>query len=383
MKTDLLIIGAGPFGLATAREASRRGIDHHIVGRPMALWRDNMPAGMCLRSGVSWHLDPAEELTMDAFVADRGLDREALLPLSIARYLEYAAWFQERAGIEVDGRMVTRLRRDGDAGFAAELASGQPIEARRVVAAVGFHAFDHRPGEVVRLFPAGRCQHTRDFVDLEAVRNRRVLIIGGRQSAFEWAALMCDEGAAAVHVVHRHPSPAFARSDWSWVPDLVGRLEQDPGWFAALPDGRRAEIEKRFWEQGRLKVEPWLEPRIDREIVSIWPGNKVRASTHAADDTLEVELASGDRLAIDDVVLATGYRVDLGRLGWLDRRLRESIATRDGFPVLDRAMQSSVPGLHFTSMAATRQFGPFMAFTVSVAPMTRVLGRGLAEALDA
>ena len=319
---------------------------------------------------------------MEAFLADRRLDRAGLLPLSLAHYLDYAAWFQERAGIEVDNRMVTRLRRD-DTEFVAELASGHPIEARRVVAAVGFHAFDHRPREIVRRFPAGRCQHTRDFVDLGAVKDRRVLIIGGRQSAFEWAALMCDEGAAAVHIVHRHPSPAFAASDWSWVPDLVGRLEKDPGWFASLPDGRRAEIEKRFWEQGRLKVEPWLEGRIDRGIVRTWPGNKVQASTLAADDSLQVELASGDRLAIDDVVLATGYRVDLDRLDWLDRGLRDSIATTDGFPVLDRALQSSVPGLHFTSMAATRQFGPFMAFTVSVAPMTRVLGRALAEDSDA
>lgn len=42
---QLLIIGAGPFGLALAAQAVRDGIDHEIVGRPMDFWKSNMPAG--------------------------------------------------------------------------------------------------------------------------------------------------------------------------------------------------------------------------------------------------------------------------------------------------------------------------------------------------
>jgi cation diffusion facilitator CzcD-associated flavoprotein CzcO len=57
-ETDLLIIGAGPFGLAAAAQASHLGIQHVVVGRPMEFWRKNMPAGMYLRSACDWHLDP-------------------------------------------------------------------------------------------------------------------------------------------------------------------------------------------------------------------------------------------------------------------------------------------------------------------------------------
>ena len=51
-KVDLLIIGAGPFGLAMSAYARHLGIDHVIVGKPMDFWKANMPEGMYLRSGM-------------------------------------------------------------------------------------------------------------------------------------------------------------------------------------------------------------------------------------------------------------------------------------------------------------------------------------------
>jgi hypothetical protein len=41
------------------------------------------------------------------------------------------------------------------------------------------------------------------------------------------------------------------------------------------------------------------------------------------------------------------------------------LATRNGFPVLDDRLQTSVPGLFVTSLAATQDFGSFFGFTVS------------------
>ena len=42
METDLLIIGAGPFGLSLAAQAAHDGIEHLVVGKPMEFWRRNM-----------------------------------------------------------------------------------------------------------------------------------------------------------------------------------------------------------------------------------------------------------------------------------------------------------------------------------------------------
>ena len=51
----LLVIGAGPYGVATAARAIDRGIETIVVGAPLAFWREHMSQGMFSRSGPDWH----------------------------------------------------------------------------------------------------------------------------------------------------------------------------------------------------------------------------------------------------------------------------------------------------------------------------------------
>ena len=95
-KTDLLIIGAGPFGLAVAAQASHLGIDYVVAGRPMEFWKQNMPAGMYLRSACDWHLDPTNLHTIDNFLGERGQTAKDVEPLSLDFYHAYAEWFQKQ-----------------------------------------------------------------------------------------------------------------------------------------------------------------------------------------------------------------------------------------------------------------------------------------------
>ena len=69
--------------------------------------------------------------------------------------------------------------------------------------------------------PEHRRAHTCDLVDFDDLAGARVVVVGGRQSAYEWAALLCDHGAASVDVVHRHPTPAFERVSWAFVDPYV------------------------------------------------------------------------------------------------------------------------------------------------------------------
>jgi hypothetical protein len=66
---------------------------------------------------------------------------------------------------------------------------------------------------VISLLFRGPHSHTCDLVDFAGLRGKRCLIVGGRQSAFEWAALIHEAGAAAVHVCYRHDTPAFKTAD--------------------------------------------------------------------------------------------------------------------------------------------------------------------------
>ena len=40
---DVLIIGAGPYGLSLGSRLRHLGIDYRIVGVPMSFWRQHMP----------------------------------------------------------------------------------------------------------------------------------------------------------------------------------------------------------------------------------------------------------------------------------------------------------------------------------------------------
>ena len=107
--TDLLVIGAGPYAYAAAAFARDHGIDTHVLGRPMAFWRDQMPTDMFLRSGPDWHLDGSGTYTFQAFFEDRGMRTEDFAPVPIAVFLDYTGWFRERTSLEVDQRMVADL----------------------------------------------------------------------------------------------------------------------------------------------------------------------------------------------------------------------------------------------------------------------------------
>jgi thioredoxin reductase len=373
--TDLLIIGAGPFGLAMAAEAQALGMDHVLVGEPMSFWRRHMPAGMLLRSGCDWHLDPAGHDTIVRFLETRGRTPADAEPLSLGLYLDYADWFQETKGIHARPRRVTRLDAIDDR-LRATCADGTVLTAERVLLALGFAPFAHVPDELAAIVPTDCSSHTRDCDAPTRFAGRRVLIVGGRQSAFESAALLAEAGAAAVHVCHRHDTPAFVTSDWSWVGPLLERIADEPGWYRALPATEREALNARFWAEGRLKLEPWLGPRVRHEAITIRPRTHIVAAEHS-DAALRVRLDDGNTLEVDHVLYATGYKADLRRVPLLAAgNLLGRIECDDGYPILDECMQTTVPGLFVTSLPATRDFGLFFAFTAAVRASARIVGRG-------
>ena len=356
----LLVIGAGPYGLATAACAKNAGIEQLVVGEPMAFWRDNMPAGMFLRSGADWHLDAAGVNTFEAYLDERGIDPSDVDPIPVALFLDYVGWFEEKEGIDVVPDLVRELSKP-NGRFEATLESGRRVSADAVVAAPGISHFTVIPEWVERDLPPERWAHTCNLVHFEQLRGKRVMIVGGRQSAFEWAALLADGGAEEVHVVYRHDTPEFTTSDWHFVDPLMDLTATVPGWFRHLPAKEREAVAKRFWAEGRLKLEPWLTPRLDKPSVHRWPNESVVSCGEAPGGEIQAELSDGTRLMLDFVVLATGYKPDMRAVPYLSGVI-DAMDLVDGFPVLDDNFQSSVPGLFVTGFPATRDFGPFFGF---------------------
>jgi cation diffusion facilitator CzcD-associated flavoprotein CzcO len=367
--TQLLVIGAGPYALSTAALARECGIDTAVVGSPMGFWRKNMPAEMFLRSGPDWHLDGAATLTLEAYLAERGTEASEVDPIPIGVFLEYADWFRKAKGVEVHEELVDTLTK-ANGQFEASLGNGERIRADAIVSAPGIRNYANVPDWASSL-PAGYAAHTCDLVRFDDMADARVLIIGGRQSAYEWAALIREHGAARIDIVHRHEIPRFERVSWKFVDGHVEQTVSVPGYWRNLPKKEQDAIAKRFWEVGRLTLEYWLAPRLEWAGIKRWPGTEVVEVTQGGDDQLHVRLSNSTRLTVDQVVFASGYRANLGKVPYLAGLLPE-VELSNGFPVLDNAFQTSVHGLYITGFSATQDFGPFFGF-VKGAPAAATL----------
>jgi hypothetical protein len=109
----------------------------------------------------------------------------------------------------------------------------------------------------------------------------------------------------------------------------------------------------------------WLRERVDGRVPVHVRHRLERASVDGDEVTLTFAGPGGvwRTAAFDHVMAATGYRVDVDALEFLDGGLRRQIARTAGtWPALGPGFGSSVPGLYFTGLAAAATFGPLMRF---------------------
>lgn len=368
--TEIAIIGAGPYGLAAAAELRAAGMDVCAFGRPMSFWSEHMPRGMLLRSPyVGSSIGSAQgPLSLDAFAASHGaaIDR----PLPLKWFVDYGRWVQATAVPDLDQRLVTWVERDGS-GFTLVLDDDERIPATRVIVAGGIQPFAHVPPVFAGL-PAALVSHTSQHRDLSMFSGRRVLVIGGGQSALESAALL-HEAAADVEVVTRAPMIRWL-GQRPWLrelgpvstllyapaevgPPLLSQLVEVPGWVRRLPPGARRALERRSI---RPAGAGWLRPRVV-DAVPVRTGRTVVRAEDAG-DRVTVTYHDGASDTVDHVLLGTGYRVDIARYPFLSPQLTAAVQQVGGYPVLRAGLESSVPGLHFLGAPAAWSFGPLMRF---------------------
>ena len=103
--SDVLVIGAGPFGLSISTHLRSRGVEHTIVGRPMNTWRAHMPLGLYLKSEPYGSVISAPARGYDVATYSRlhGFDDyvDRVGPLSLDRFLGYAPLLRFRLVLHV------------------------------------------------------------------------------------------------------------------------------------------------------------------------------------------------------------------------------------------------------------------------------------------
>jgi cation diffusion facilitator CzcD-associated flavoprotein CzcO len=377
-RTDFLIIGAGPYSISAAAYAQHLGVETTVVGKPLESWKTHMPRGMFLRSGPDWHLDARDVNTFEAYLRVRGLTHAEVKPVPLDVFLDYVSWFMGQSDVRARSALVTRLEKS-NGSYTASLDDGTQIQARQVLLGLGFALFKHVPPELAEILPPGSYVHTCDTVDFEFYRGRRVLIVGGRQSAFEWAALMNEKGAQEIHLTHRHATPRFEEPNWDWVQPMVRRTLTDHAWWRNLPAEEQETIRHEFWAVGRLTLEAWLDARVHQPNIHIHEKTAIAQVTPRGDRTYNILLDDGARFNVDHIILATGYRPDIRRVPFLDRAtILDRLATNEGYPALDTVFQTNLPNLYVTGFSATRDFGPFFGFTVACPVAARIIGEAVA-----
>ena len=381
---EVVVIGAGPYGLSVAAHLRHAGVATHVFGEPMAFWRDNMPRGMLLRS--PWRAthvsDPQAAFSLDAYAAEQGVDRNKLLP--VEDFVAYGAWFQRHAVPDVDPRAV-RLIDAAPNGFRLTLADGETLSVDRVVIATGLRHQEYRPPPFCNL-PAALVSHTCEHTGFSQFRGKRVAVIGRGQSACESAALLAEAGAQTEVISHgeihwlaaagkneaRHSFRRRLRAALA-SPSEVGPfplswLVEVPGVVRLWPETMRAEFTRRCL---RAAAAGWLLPRFANVTCtssSMITGARVRG------ERIELMLDDGDR-AFDHVLLGTGYRVDIARLGILAPQLLDRIARENGSPLLRRGFESSVAKLHFVGSYAVHSFGPLLRFIAGAPYAARTVAK--------
>jgi len=374
---DVAIVGAGPYGLSLAAHLAAAGVSFRIFGKPMSTWRDHMPKGMQLKSeGFASNLSaPDKNSTLEAWCAANGRPFSAQkVPVELADFVAYADWFTRTYVPALETLSVTNIVR-APHGYTLTLEDGETVHARRTVMAVGITWFKNIP-DALNALPADRVSHSFDHHDCSPFKGRHVTVLGAGASAVDTAIALADAGAQVQILARRKVIPFHAAPD-NEETSMFQQLQAPatgigPGWrsffctqmplvFHKLPRSMRLEITRRH-----LGPAPgWFtREKVEGKIPAYLGEHLKRADMVDGRIALEIENEAGrSRIVLTDhVVAATGYKVDLSRLPFLDNALRGEIEQVENTPVLNDNFEASMPGLYFLGLSAANSFGPLLRF---------------------
>ena len=396
MKCDVAIIGAGPYGLSLAAHLKSQGISFRIFGKPMHTWLTQMPRGMRLKSEgfASSLFDPDATFTLGRYCNERAIPYADIgLPVPLETFAAYGQEFQRRLVPELEDVLVSSVR--GESGsFRLSLSDGQTATARKVVVAAGIAHFGYVP-PILDELPGEMLTHSSKYGSLDHFKGQSIVVVGAGASALDLAALLIQSGATVQLVARdsalRFHNPPEQRPRTFWENIRNPRTGIGSGWqiyfcanaphlFRLLPESIRLQAVRRI-----LGPAPgWF---IKKEVVGRVPFNLgmniCKATTKNGHVELEIADRTGEKrtLTADHVIAATGYKVDLRRLAFLDLELLNQIESIEYSPVLSGSFESSVPGLYFVGTSSASAFGPLMRFAFGAGFTASHLSKHLKETL--
>lgn len=325
---DVVVVGAGPAGIAAAVTLKDRGVRPLLVDQAeqvASAWRGRYDR---LRLNT-WR--PFSDLP------GRPFPKGTPTFPSRDQLIEYLDRHAHEDGIDL--KMGTRVDRvdAGDPAWRVVTSDGE-IPARQVVIATGYEQVPFIPEWPGRSEFAGELTHAAAYRNPAPYAGKRVLVVGPGCSGMEIAYDVAAGGAAKVWLSARTPPNIVLRQGPGPVPgDLVAViLMRAPVRFADAfaRFGRRMDLgdlsayglpvpeEGVFARLRRLGVAPAI---VDHEVIEAVKTGRIEVVPGVESlDREGVTLAGGGRVEPDAVICATGYRRHLeplvGHLDVLDER---------------------------------------------------------------
>ena len=92
---------------------------------------------------------------------------------------------------------------------------------------------------------------------------------------------------------------------------------------------------------------------------------------------MRADITEEDAIAMGLLKLLEGRQIPYLARG----NVLSTLQMNNGYPRLDESFQSNIPGLYFTSLPATQDFGPFFGFVIGAPVAARVIGASIEQQL--
>lgn len=338
MTSPVLVIGAGPAGLATAAELRRRGITHRLFERGPSLGTSWVNAYDSLRLHTGRHMS-----ALPGFGFPRGTPLFPTRDQFVAYLREYAA--RASLNVETDSD-ATEFRRDGDEWIA--VIEGEEVRGRTVVMATGIMSKPQQPELPGRESFEGEITHSVSYRRPDAISGTRVLVVGAGNSGGEIASELGEAGFEVTILVRRGANVVPRTIAGIPIQYLAASMKGLP---RAVRRGVAGLVQRASELQRGTPVlprPPWTAldaiPIIGFHLVDAIRTGKVVLKVGTIDRLVlgGVVYGDGSRSAFDHIILATGFAPALDSLGALIQRDERGFAIRR-----DHVTSADQPGLLF------------------------------------
>lgn len=313
---DVVVIGAGQAGLAASHALMDTGLSHVVLeagetaGGSWPHYYESLtlfsPARYCELPGLQMSGDRGRYPTRDEAVA------------YLRRYAEHF-----ELPIRTRSRVVD-VRSTAATLWEVELASGEIVNTRAVIAATGSFERPHRPQLRGQERYAGRLMHVSEYRRPAGFAGQRIVVVGAGNSGVQVAVELsevADVTLATRAPVSFRPQRPLGIDVHYWV----ARSGVD-----RLPLGRRAGSSVGVLDEGDYAA-------------AIAAGRPDRREMFFGLTPDGVEWWEGPRERVDTVILATGYRPSLDYLP-------TAAFAADGYPLHRRGVSTALPRLGYVGL---------------------------------